>query len=358
MKKLYVLVFLVMFMSDLSAIPETITDIKVIESGWVFDIYPKETYLQEVSISERGGIWERKVTPEAVTKIKAGVEKYKSDLTSIKEFFKANSIKIPTLELSDLKGNPWSTLAPRIFADQTGLTESDLKPFFLRNIGKTPEQKFILNLQKELIKKIISESTKPENITKLLEILVLSNSSLPVGIGKTTVELLDSVNSSFLQGSEDKRSVFDQFRITFLSKEAAKAAVANAEKVLLEASIVADKAEKAAKKATEEAITKKAAKEEAEIIADSSAKAKKQRDRTKTTDILNQGYNQTEDSNDAFKQNELAKAKTEHEAAQQAKIRADSAHAVAQEALRQAKQEHKVADQQRLAAQETVDRRL
>lgn len=384
MKKLYVLVFLIMFMGKIfssttiqesSQEEETFTVPSIAyydnsnqyihkKNGDVVITLPSNAYETITSGGGKtgGGMGgssreepiteDVKLKPKIYDAIRAKLEFYKKSFYELNEFFKASSIEMPTLTLSDLKGNPWDTVAPKAFAEGTGITESDLKPSLFRNFGKTPEQKFILNLQRKLIEKIISESTKPENITKLLEILVLSNSRLPVGIGKTTVELLDSLNLSSLQRSGDKRVAFDKFRTAFLLKEAAKAAVAKAENILLEASIVAGNAEKAAKEATKEAITKKAAKEREQKEADRSAEAKKQRGKVITDNRLNQVYNQTDDVNDKSKQEALAKAIAEHEAAQQAKIRADSAHEVAQEALTKAKGEHDAALQRLREAQQ------
>jgi len=74
------------------------------------------------------------------------------------------------------------------FAAEIGLTESDLKPSFFKDFRRTGDERFILNLQKQLIKKI-TKSTDANDISKLLETLSLSNKRLPVGIRKTTEDL-------------------------------------------------------------------------------------------------------------------------------------------------------------------------
>ena len=186
MKKLYALVFLTMFMGKIfssttiqesSQKEETFTVPSIAyydnsnqyifkKNGDVTITLPSNAY--ETTTSGGGqigggmgsGSREEPITTATTLnpKIKAAIEQklasYKDSFYELNEFFKANSIKMPTLTLSDLKGNPWDTIAPKAFAEGTGLTESDLKTSFFRDIGKTTEQKFILNLQKQLIKKL------------------------------------------------------------------------------------------------------------------------------------------------------------------------------------------------------------
>ncbi len=240
MKKLYVLVFLIMFMGKIFCLQDF--DPKRIH------FHIRDTnyfYTQDQAGIEKDYV--RFTDMEFVenkeyysTLIRKYLDLYKTDLLNISKFLKASGMESNLIKHSEarsksdidsvelrierkmLKDNPWNTLAPKAFAELTGLTESDLKPSVFKDIGKTGEQKFILNLQKQLIKKAIDKSTADETRTKLLKMLSQSNKSLPVGIGKTIDELQEDLSAA-LTKSKVKLSMPAQTEIhSFSSKQQPK----------------------------------------------------------------------------------------------------------------------------------------
>lgn len=137
-------------------------------------------------------------------------EKNNAQLEALKSFL--NSIKFTpgkldlTMTFNDTKSNPWDSIAPAILASDFELNKADLKPRLggLSNWGReffggqklTPEQRFMLRLQKALVKKI----NKTTNVNKILEplrCLLLANELIPDGFGKKTItEIFNSIDDA------------------------------------------------------------------------------------------------------------------------------------------------------------------
>ena len=211
MKKLYVLVFLIMFMNrtvfcsylGTDNIGEVPAKIVYTEDNFRFNL-PNKLFIiteKEIDLDMHGN---QDAGRSAVigfdsklnnVKIKDKIKDFIQKFQTIRSFFKANGIEMPTLELSDLKGNPWDTIAPRVFAEKFGLKKSSLKSMglsnwlretILRGTPLTPEERFMIRLQKALIEKI-SRMTDVPKIMEALKALLLANSKIPDEFGKKSI---------------------------------------------------------------------------------------------------------------------------------------------------------------------------
>ena len=211
MKKLYVLVFLIMFMGNMFSsdtaifknkdgqysfsilIPDTEVGRAITSDRIIIDNIPTKFVggYKFIRNAEKGPI-ERGINEQSgfeidnKAKFDEIIAKQFIDIITLQDFVRsATSLKEYKIKKINFSDNPWDTLAPKAFAEGTGLTESDLKTSVFRDIGKTTEQKFILNLQKQLIKKLETQLNDSEAVSKILGIL----KRLPAGIVKRPDEL-------------------------------------------------------------------------------------------------------------------------------------------------------------------------
>ena len=238
MKKLYVLVFLVMTMGkifgsnqivfnnlrnaigienannfkyidvesfDSSTKDSVNLEFKLPNNDFLFKLIIPKSNLTYSGQNVKGGTTYT-IKKEMIDRIELLLSKYQTDLILTRSFFTENSIdEMPNLTLSDLKDNPWDTLAPRIFAKEFDLKKSDLTSSFggignwireaiLRGAPLTPEQRFMIRLQKALIEKI-SGMTDAEKIMEPLKALLLANSKAGFG-EKSITDIFGSITNA------------------------------------------------------------------------------------------------------------------------------------------------------------------
>ena len=204
MKKLYVLVFLIMFMGKIfsSQVQTRTIDAELNGKNVNFTvIFPKNALIYANHIDSR-------IILAISNKLQAWINKNKPDFESLFQSFKDYKIMYspPVINIKEIGTNPWDTLAPRIFAgnfSSIGITEPALKSIGLSNWireailrGKplTLEQRFTIRLQKALIEKI-SGIKDVTNIMEPLRVLLLANSKIPDGLGKKTItEIFNSIS--------------------------------------------------------------------------------------------------------------------------------------------------------------------